>query len=189
MGVSISHNSSPYDISFGYRLSFDSPKPQYLNVNGARSGEIAFDGPIGVWLEKKQSVSLLKGRNSIQLELLWGWMDLDYLTVPKELTTGIVTAAGKLPSQFLLEQNFPNPFNPSTFIRYQLSAKGTVQLVVYDMLGRLVTTLVNAVEESGSHSVVWDGTNDHGEKMSSGIYFYRLKSASSVISKKMVLVK
>jgi hypothetical protein len=181
--------AGPYDISFGYRLSFDSPKPQYLNVNGVRSGEIAFDGPMGVWMEKKQSVSLIKGRNSIQLELLWGWMDLDYLIVPKDLTTGMVTTAGMLPLQFLLEQNFPNPFNPSTLIRYQLSARGPVQLVVYDLLGRLVTTLVNAIEGSGSHSVVWDGRDVHGDEMSSGIYFYRLKSESSVTSKKMVLLK
>jgi hypothetical protein len=181
--------AGPYDVSFGYRLSFDSPKPQILNVNGTRVGEIAFDGPMGIWMEKEQSVSLIKGSNTIQLEFLWGWMDLDYLTVPKSLTTGAKTTAGTLPLRFFLEQNFPNPFNPSTVIHYQISAKSQVQLVVYDLLGRLVATLVNAIEESGTHSVIWNGRNDEGEEMSSGIYFYRLKTESSVISKKMVLLK
>lgn len=178
-----------YDISFGYRLSFDTPKLQFLNVNGTRIGEINFDGVPGAWLEKRQSVPLLKGSNTIQLELSWGWVDLDYLSVPGALTTNSETIAGIFPKQFSLEQNFPNPFNPSTVIGYRVSVKGLVQLVVYDLLGRHVARLVDAVEEPGTHSVIWDGRSDQRESMPSGIYFYRLTSGASVLSKKMVMLK
>jgi len=78
-----------YEIAFGYRLSFDTPKDQYINVNGARVAELRFDGPVNVWAEKKLVVNLIQGNNSIQMQLYWGWMDLDYLSIPL-----VVTAVG-----------------------------------------------------------------------------------------------
>ncbi len=88
------------------------------------------------------------------------------------------------PIEFALEQNYPNPFNPTTEIRYQTSEVGHVTLTVYDVLGRQVTTLVNAVEEPGYKSVQFDATN-----LSSGMYFYKLESGSFAQSKKMLIIK
>jgi N-acetylneuraminic acid mutarotase len=89
----------------------------------------------------------------------------------------------------LLAQNSPNPFNPSTTIRYELEAPGRVVLRVYDARGRVVRTLVDATHESGPHAVVWDGRDDGGVRSASGVYFYRLDAGGAVLSKKMVLVE
>ncbi|MDX2128523.1 MAG: FG-GAP-like repeat-containing protein [Chloroherpetonaceae bacterium] len=89
-----------------------------------------------------------------------------------------------LPTEFALEQNFPNPFNPNTVIAYQLPQSGQVTLKVYDVLGREVTTLVNEPKEAGKYQV-----NFNAAKLASGVYFYQLKSGNFVQTKKMMLVK
>ena len=97
--------------------------------------------------------------------------------------------AESLPTEFMLHQNYPNPFNPTTAISYQLIAHGQATLKVYDMLGREVATLVNEMGEPGNHTAIWNGKNDRGEMVSSGIYLYQLRVGSSVITRKMVLLK
>src|SRR5208283_4578127 len=89
-----------------------------------------------------------------------------------------------LPSMFELYQNYPNPFNPTTSISYQLPANTLVTLKVYDVLGRLVRTLVNDLQTAGTHSVTFDAGG-----LSSGVYFYHLKSGSFSAVKKLVLLK
>ena len=79
-----------------------------------------------------------------------------------------------LPAVYRLDQNFPNPFNPSTVIQYQLPKEAHVSLRVYDVVGRLVTTLVDGVQEAGFRSVTLDGRN-----LASGVYFYRLHAEVS----------
>jgi photosystem II stability/assembly factor-like uncharacterized protein len=86
--------------------------------------------------------------------------------------------------KFILEQNFPNPFNPKTQIRYQVGETGLVKFSVYDVLGRLVSVLVNEVKKAGSYIIEFDGTN-----LSSGIYFYHLQAGDFSMTKKMVLLK
>jgi hypothetical protein len=93
------------------------------------------------------------------------------------------------PSLFSLEQNYPNPFNPSTAISYQLSAVSSVSLKVFDVLGREVATLANGVGKPGVHSVQWNGRNERGEVVSTGIYFYQLRAENLVTTKKMMLLK
>ena len=90
---------------------------------------------------------------------------------------------------FVLNQNFPNPFNPTTNIAFNLTKSSQVSLVVYNILGEKVKTLVNQKMVAGPQSITWDATNDHGAKVSSGIYFYKLKSAEGQLQKKMLLIK
>ena len=87
-------------------------------------------------------------------------------------------------NSFALSQNYPNPFNPSTKINYTLPAKSNVSLKVFDMLGREVANLFNAVQEAGNHSV-----NFNASKLASGLYIYTLRSGNNVMSKKMMLLK
>ena len=107
-----------------------------------------------------------------------------------------------VPQSFQLEQNYPNPFNPTTTINYQLSTAGTVSLRIYDINGRLVRQLaVNSLQSAGQHRVRWDGRNDSGHLVASGVYFYRLRahgepglySRSSnkhhIATKKMILLR
>lgn len=89
-----------------------------------------------------------------------------------------------IPKEFSLSQNYPNPFNPLTKINYSVSQNITVTLKVYDILGRLVKTLVNEYQNAGNYTVTFDGSG-----LASGIYFYKIEAGDYVQSKKMVLVK
>jgi hypothetical protein len=94
-----------------------------------------------------------------------------------------------LPSRFSLEQNFPNPFNPSTSIRFTLDSPGYARLDVFNLLGQRVRTLVDRICPAGSHEVTWDGTADDGRPAVSGVYFYRLQKGSDRLTRKMTLIK
>ncbi len=92
-------------------------------------------------------------------------------------------------TNFELAQNYPNPFNPSTTIRFAIPRSTDVSLAIFDVSGKLVRTLVAQSMPSGRHSVVWDGTNETGAKVSSGIYIYRLQADDFVARKKLILAK
>jgi len=103
----------------------------------------------------------------------------------------LVTGVGDSPPAAIdLEQNIPNPFNPRTSILYRVGSDGVGHLRVYAPDGSLVRTLVDGARQSGMwHRVEWDGTDDLGRRVASGVYFYRLESAGEVRTRKMVLVK
>jgi len=94
-----------------------------------------------------------------------------------------------VPAAFTLHQNFPNPFNPITTLRYDLPEDNFVMLTVYDMLGREINQLVNAQQQAGFRSVQWDATDSMGRPVSAGVYLYQIQSAEFVQTKKMVLLK
>lgn len=93
------------------------------------------------------------------------------------------------PSEFTLSQNYPNPFNQSTKIEFTLSHSGFVSLNIYDLLGRKIRTLVSENLSSGYKSVLWDGENESGKEVASGLYFYQLKIGGFSEAKKLVLLK
>jgi hypothetical protein len=95
----------------------------------------------------------------------------------------------QLPTSYKLLQNYPNPFNPSTTISYEIPRIGKVKLLVYDILGRKISTLVDKVQQSGTYKVVWNGKNSFGQAVASGIYFYQLQSEGFINVKKMILLK
>ena len=94
-----------------------------------------------------------------------------------------------LPIQFSLYQNFPNPFNPVTTLRYDLPENGIVTIIIYDMLGRDVKTLISEYQDPGYRSIIWDATNDYGKPVSAGVYLYKIQASDFVQTKKMVLLK
>ena len=95
----------------------------------------------------------------------------------------------KIPEKFILHPPYPNPFNPSTTLRYDLPEKTTVNIIIYDMLGRQVKTVVNTTQEAGFKSVIWDATNSQGKPVSAGVYFYQIQAGKFVQTRKMVLLK
>ena len=93
--------------------------------------------------------------------------------------------------EFTLRQNYPNPFNPSTIIKYQIASTKdqNTQLLIYNSLGQVVRTLVNTNQAKGEYSVVWDGLDNNGTEVSSGIYIYKLTHGNLVTSKKLIKMK
>lgn len=89
----------------------------------------------------------------------------------------------------LLSQNYPNPFNPSTTIAYRLPSKQALTLRIYNTAGQLVKTVVDGAQSAGAHEVQWDGTNDAGQPVTSGLYFYQLNTADQSLSRRMVLLR
>ena len=102
------------------------------------------------------------------------------------LRSFVVTA---LPARFHLEQNFPNPFNPRTTISFDLKGGADAALSIYDIRGRLVWNRDLSGLGAGSHKVAWEGSDDSGAQVSSGVYFYRLSEGNSNTARKMILMK
>ena len=101
----------------------------------------------------------------------------------------ILASIKNVPNQFALRQNYPNPFNPETTIRFDLPTAAPVKLNIYNAKGQLVRTLVNEKMESGYHNICWDGTDETGYPVASGVYFYRINADKFNASKKMVMLK
>jgi hypothetical protein len=103
---------------------------------------------------------------------------------PGTTVTGTGDTKGDVPTTFSLQQNHPNPFNPSTTIRFSLPRHSHVKLRVYDVSGRLVTTLVDRGMMAGVHSVVWNASG-----LATGVYLYRIQAGGFVQTRKLVLLK
>ena len=107
-----------------------------------------------------------------------------YVTLVGQGIIGIEDEFGSVPAEYTLSQNHPNPFNPTTTIKYRLPLSGEVSLIVYNLLGEEVASLVNGTVPAGNHRVSWDASN-----VASGIYFYRLQAGDFVQTRKMLLLK
>jgi len=148
-----------------------------------------------------QSISFIKGDGTTTEQKSYSYTDKelqegDYTYRLKQIDfdssvhySGLVNVSVKLPAEFNLSQNYPNPFNPSTTINFSLPQKQMVKLIVYDILGKEVKTLVNGEKDAGSYNVQWNGTNNNGVNVSTGIYIYRITAGSFIQEKKMILMK
>ncbi len=114
--------------------------------------------------------------------------------IQKLTFTGISTAVGNerlstVIKTFALLQNYPNPFNPSTTIEYQLPKTGNVEINIFSINGQLIKTLESIHQVAGTHSVVWDGKNNGGQTVASGLYVYQVAFENSMLAKKMLFIK
>ncbi|MBF88516.1 MAG: hypothetical protein CMG75_02470 [Candidatus Marinimicrobia bacterium] len=94
-----------------------------------------------------------------------------------------------LPSSFVLDQNYPNPFNPETKITFNLPEEANTSLVVYNLLGTEIKTLVNNFRQAGAHTIGWNGLDNQGNLVSGGVYLYRIKTEKYTLTKKMLFLK
>jgi len=109
----------------------------------------------------------------------WAYTDVEE---PNDLQNNV-------PGDFALQQNYPNPFNPQTRIEYSLPKEGEVKIIIYNLLGQRVKTLIDEQQTAGHKEILWDGKGDNGTEVASGIYFYRIKAGDFIQSRKMVLMK
>ena len=93
------------------------------------------------------------------------------------------------PLSFQIHQNYPNPFNPVTTLQYDLPNDASVNITVYDMLGNVISELVNEVQNSGYKSIQWNATNNQGQPLSAGVYLYSIEADEFRQTKKMILLK
>jgi hypothetical protein len=174
-----------YPITFGYRLNSGTPKNQYININSVRTDTLYCTDPVSTttWYERTINVDLAQGADTVQMEMWWGWMAVDYLAVPRSVVTSVENPPS-MPVNFSLAQNYPNPFNPTTNIKYSLMHSGLVKLIVYDILGRQIATLINERQNAGTYDVPFNAS-----ALTSGVYFYRITAGSFSQTRKMVVLK
>jgi len=103
--------------------------------------------------------------------------------------TAVRDAAASTPVTFALLQNYPNPFNPETMIQFELPQASKVQLEIYNLVGEKVASLINGPQPAGRQTVRWNGRDDFGRDMASGVYFYRLSTGSHLQTRRMVLLR
>ncbi len=130
---------------------------------------------------RQQNIYNFKSQKEHHFKILAG--DADHITEELALLKQ------NMPERFSLHPNFPNPFNPNTTIRFDVAKTGKVKLYVYNVLGQLVTILVSGTLETGKYDIQWNGKDNRGNAVSSGIYIYRLVAGGYVKARKMVLVR
>jgi hypothetical protein len=167
----------PVDISLGDRLEILSNTPG--NYHAKLHFVFNDDNDYGSAAGSTTNSGLLNGGS-----LRYAAIDLEFQEGGSYSTDMIVT-----PAIGHLSQNYPNPFNPSTTIDYNMIEPGNVSIEVFNIKGQKVKTLVNEHMTAGDHNVVWDGKNTNNKSVSSGIYFYKMKTGSYISTKKMILMK
>jgi flagellar hook assembly protein FlgD len=123
------------------------------------------------------------------LNVVCGYPDADN---PVAVSTSAMGIDGNetIPDEFALNQNYPNPFNPSTQISFDVPQGGEhIMLNIYNILGQNVSRLVNGVMNPGTYTMEWNATDEAGNPVASGIYFYELRSSSFIARKKMLLIR
>jgi hypothetical protein len=178
------------DSLFGWLVMYKSSSPigySFFNNKTTRTSYTQFNANIGYFASGvPDSCAMYFGitgstanKDTIHVGSTFNLDDLSL----SGTATGIAEQPS-LPLSYALSQNFPNPFNPSTLIQYQLPGTGPVRMTVYDILGREVATLVDGVQQQGTHEARFEAGG-----LSSGVYFYRLQAAGFVQQRKMVLQK
>jgi hypothetical protein len=151
----------------------------------------------------REVASVVEGSyNEIRAALRWSFDVANEADLPKLVNVrDLATCQGTwqtLPSDVddaslvrvnRLFQNEPNPFNARSTITFSLAQTGPVEITIYDVNGREVKTLVNGMVDAGTHQVVWDGTNDAGHKVGSGVFWSQMKAGSFTSNKKMVIMR
>ena len=197
------NNSSKYDYSYNgsgnrtlsiyseWSTSWTAMEADTTKWSGDDETEIVHNHFHDGWLSRTQ-FSYDANHNGI-LDLSQEWSDGNWVNTSRAVyvyqTLAVEIDNGQMPSVFELKQNYPNPFNPLTVIRYSLSRRSPVEIAVFNLLGQEVKRLENGLQPAGVYETTWDGTNRTGEKVASGIYFYRIKAGDNVETRRMLLLK
>jgi len=147
------------------------------------------------WNWRKLEIDLSAYVGNTNVGLAWGYVgqggDIVGLDGVKLVSNGTVAVEknSNKPSKFILEQNYPNPFNPITTINFQIPFESHVTIVIYDIMGREISTLFDKSMIGGNHDIQWSGRDKSGQLVGGGIYFYKIKAEDFTQTKKMILMK
>ncbi len=163
--------------AFNFRV-LEGATPEVINI------DTIFFPPAGYWAMSIDRTPGGAPYNIVNIEPIYKDCGLGDIFLPVEEVDG-----PNLPTSYSLSQNVPNPFNPNTTIEFALPRTSEVNLDVFNLLGQKVRTLVNDQLRAGFQRVEWDGKDDNGAEVASGVYLYRIKAGTFVESKKMMLLK
>ncbi len=177
------------------------PIGDYPDQSVAWLQEPGYTGNSNEWLQAQFDLSDYLGQwvqfrfhfSSWVLQAYRGWF-IDYFVVygTTDETASIDKGSNMIaatPTKVTLQQNYPNPFNPQTSISYSLAQETAVNLSVYDISGRLITTIVNKNQPAGTYTILWKGKDAKGQSVSSGVYLYTLKTDDATLRQRMLLLK
>lgn len=154
-----------------------------LMTNDGLNFSLHLDGRL---LFSKQDTNLVK-RGAIGFGSNKDAVYFDDILVSRAVTS--VSGPERQPRVFSLKHNYPNPFNPSTVIGYNLQSGGNIEITIKDLLGRHIRTLAAGYQCAGLHEVTWTGTDDSGHRVASGVYLYTLRAAGYTETKKLLLIQ
>jgi len=179
------HMREPGGIAFtdGDGLVFDTTQTQMIIPDGLKGTGLQLDPAV---------IKFPDGRIGCFICSVPFFGQFDPPKIIAAWATDVAVSVGEsrsAPEEFALDQNYPNPFNPATNISYRLSMTGDVELAIYDITGKRVRTLVNDRQNAGAHTVVWDGRDESGQQVVSGIYLYQLKAGREKETRRMVLMR
>ena len=181
---------SDIGIKFADATSAAQPEIKIANTLINQWEELTFDfsSRIGVYPILKDQIIIFP-----DFELAGRMQDnicyFDNISFSSSNSVDIDNKSEMLPKRFVLHQNLPNPFNPVTSLRYDLQQDGLVNITIYDIMGKIVKTLVNSSQTAGYKSIQWNATNDRNEPVSAGLYLYTIQVEEFRQTKKMVLLK
>jgi hypothetical protein len=184
--------SQHYIRQFAFADLDSNPNPP-LNTNGQRVQIMTIRFSIDI-NARRQLVTIDTCWDDRNLSTIFGLADglteitpaiqIGYIGIGVGVDGDVVT-----PLNFALDQNYPNPFNPETNIDYSLPVETDVSLIVYNLLGQEVKTLVNGRVAAGHHTAHWDGKNENGVNVPSGVYFYKMSTSDFTQTNKMIMVR
>ncbi len=134
------------------------------------------------------SITLYIDNFELKNKIVWTAMD-QVVDISDEISTNLYNSLDNIPLTFDLQQNFPNPFNPSTTIKYQVPREEKVNITIYNILGEKVHRILNARKKPGYYEIKWNGSDEFNHKVASGLYFYRMKAGNFVKTNKMILIR
>ena len=145
--------------------------------------------PILFRAKEGQLTAVASAENAVNGQIIFETDELGSFQVILAKKEALTETVNLVPDKFALQQNFPNPFNSSTSIRYQLPRTSDVRLLIYDMMGRQIKTLYQGQQNAGYYTVKWNGRSDDNRLLPSGVYFYRLVSSDFQATEKMIYLK
>jgi flagellar hook assembly protein FlgD len=166
-------------------------KGLFIQKRGETEVIVAAGAYADVTIEGKATLAsfILKVKDPVNLSVTIDNIMMLNSNFEKSIKAGITSSAKIIPTEFALLQNYPNPFNPSTDIRFDLPVVTNVRLVIYNITGQEVRTLINGNMDAGVQRVTWDGKDNSGKNISSGVYLYRITADKFSQTKKMMLLK